>query len=255
MELTAECLVYLYGHLFAEQWEEKEIDVVFGRIPIDARYQVAPLTGEKLSEKSLAEEMIVALFASLYLNGHLEQTIIEERGWDFEIYEKVFWRRTKPLPRSPICDRFSQVFDRHENSILLSRKRRAREQGVCCDTLVASLRQLPIIRTDPYQWICRQVRRYLAEAGLYEAQHQRVLGFIMIPRLQPAREKIASYELAARRLAADLRRLAEEEPELDEVLRDNVYRTLLKMRCDDEYVRDEEGERRRIDIFGDEDSA
>jgi len=237
LDLCPGSLVYMFCHLFGEDWQEKDIDPLFGRIPIDARPVHAPMADDvRLTEKSVAEKVCLATFIWLHGDACVEFAVQEERGFNFEVYDQVFCRRVRPLPASPIADRFSVVFDTEEASLLSRRKKRAAQEGVSCGRLVGGFRKRRWLRCDPYRFVCDSIRRHLILHELYRVEPDRVWGPILWPRPMPDREKMAPYEVPARAVKADIERFAAHQPELYAVLEDNVTRSLLKIRCDEAYM-------------------
>jgi len=243
MQLYPDSLVYLFCDLFGEEWVEKPSDALFGRIPIDARFVEPALVPERrVTEKSVGEQMAVACVLWLAQNGYFELSVAEERGWNFETYEKVFCLRRQPLPDSPLFARFGLAFESELNSIWLRRKRRAATMGVSCDRLALSLRRFRWFRNDPYRYACDLVRQRLVSAGLYSVGSERIAGPFLRPVLKLDPEKVRPFEPQARALATGMGEFAVHHPELHAVVRDNITRTMLKMRCDEEYMSSRESD-------------
>ena len=237
LDLSPDSLVYMFCHLFGEDWQEKDIDPLFGRIPIDARPVHAPMADDvHLTEKSVAEHICIATLIWLHGDGCVELSVREDRGFNFEVYEQVFCRRLRPLPASPIAERFSAALDAEEAHLVSRRKKSAAQEGVSCGRLMGGLRRRRWMRCDPYRFVCESIRRHLVGHGLYRVEPDRVWGPFLWPRPMPDRGKMAVYEVSARAVKADVERFAAELPELHGVLEDNVTRSLLKMRCDEAYM-------------------
>jgi len=71
---------------------------------------------------------------------------------------------------------------------------------------------------------------------------ERIAGPFLRPVLKLDPEKVRPFEAQARALATDLGEFAMHHPELDAVVRDNIVRTMLKMRCDEEYMTSRESD-------------
>ena len=243
MQLYPDSLVYLFCDLFGEEWVEKQSDALFGRVPIDARFVEPALAPDRrMTEKSVGEQMTVACIVWLAQKGYVELSVAEERGWNFETYEKAFCLRRQPIPEGPLFGRFSLAFESELNSIWLRRKRQAATVGVSCDRLALSMRRFRRFRTDPYRYACDLVRQQLVGAGLYSVGSERIAGPFLRPVLRLDPEKVRPFEAQARALATDLGEFAMHHPELDAVVRDNIVRTMLKMRCDEEYMTSRESD-------------
>lgn len=234
----ADVLVYVFGHKFAQEWVERRTDPVFGRTPVDARFRKACLAPLPLSEKSLAEEIVYACLVQLVVLGTVEPTVHSERGWNFEVYDRVYLRPLGEFPPGPVFDALRRSLDRGQAGLLVRTRRQFEERGISVDRLVAGLRRFRYLRGDPYQFVCSEVERYLIEVGLYHRQSQRVFGPFIAPLWLPDEERMRELEFALMRLEQDIERFEMEDPLLAECLRDNICRTMLKMRSDEDYAND-----------------
>lgn len=242
IELHADAIVYMFGHLFAEEWVDRKTDPVFGRARPDARARLAPVASKALSEKSLGEEILYATLARLILDERVTWEVHSEKGWNFDVYDRVYLAKQADFPSTPLHDALALTFERAGRSILQHKRKRFEERGLAVDALCTGLRKLRWVRADPYQFVCGAVERHLMDLGLYRTERQRVAGPFLAPVLLPDAEKMAAYEFLALRLQKDIEKLEMEEPLMTEALRDNVLRSMLKMRSDEEYIKERYGD-------------
>ncbi|MBD3173892.1 MAG: hypothetical protein GF320_01825 [Armatimonadia bacterium] len=237
-QVNADVLVYVFGHKFASEWSERKTDPIFGRTPPDARFRKACLADVPLSEKSLAEEIMYACLAQLCIIDAVEATVYSEKGWNFEVYDRVYLQPVDDFPAGPVFEALQRSISRGKTGLLIRTRRRFEERGIAVDQLVAGVRKYRYLRGDPYQYVCSEVEKHLIDIGLYKRESQRVFGPFIAPLWLPDEEKMGELEFALLRLEQDLERFEMEDPLLAECLRDNICRTMLKMRSDEDYVND-----------------
>ena len=237
-QVHADVLVYVFGHKFAKEWTERKTDPIFGRTPADARFRKACLAKLPLSEKSLAEEIVYACLVQLIELGAVEASVTSERGWNFEVYDRVYFQPRDGFPVGPVFEALQRSLDRGRAGFLIRTRRQFEERGIAVDRLVAGLRRFRYVRGDPYEFVCSEVERRLIDLGLYRRQTQRVFGPFIAPLWLPDEEKMGELEFLLLRLEQDIERFEMEDPLLAECLRDNVGRTMLKMHSDEDYAND-----------------
>lgn len=242
LELHADGIVFLFGHLFATEWVERKTDPVFGRVPVDARARVAPITGDALSEKSLGEAITYAALVQLISDECVEWHLHEEKGWNYDTYDRVYLMPRTPFPPTPLFATMERTIAQVKASPWVRARTRFAERGIAVDQLCSGLRRFRWLRADPYQFVCSTAERYVMDLGFYRMEKVHVAGPILAPVPQPDIEKMASYEFLARRLEKDIERLEMEEPVLAAALRDNVERSMLKTRSDEEYAKERYGD-------------
>lgn len=235
-ELNADSLVFLFGSRFADEWVERKTDPIFGRTPPDARFRVAPADGAVLSEKSLAEAVAYCSLAQLIMRGCVEAEVHVERGWNLEVYDRVYVMSRLPFPEGPIFGVLANVCERSKRPFLTPVRRRYAERGVPVDVVVASMRRFRFLRGDPYQFVCGLVQRDLMQRGFYKRERTHVAGPLLASVWQPDPERALEYEFLVLRLERDLEGFETEDPILAAALRDNVARTMLKMHSDEDYA-------------------
>jgi hypothetical protein len=241
-DLEPDALVFLFGHRFAKEWVDRKADPVFGRIPVDSRSRVAPVTGEVLSEKSLAEAITYASLASLIVRLHVEAAVIAEKGWNHDVYDRVYLQPRETFPESPLYATLERVIERARVSPWVHARKRLERDGIAVDHLCAGVRRFRWLRADPYQHVCAITERHVMERGLYRTERVHVAGPFLAPVPQPDVDRILEYEPAVARLERTLEDFELEEPILAAALRDNVERSLLKTRSDEEYAKERYGD-------------
>lgn len=241
-QLHADGIVFLFGHLFATEWVERKSDPVFGRVPVDARSRVAPVTGDVLSEKSLAEAITYAALVELIVGAKVRAELFTERGWNHDVYDRVYLTPLEPFPTTRLYEAMERTIAQVRVSPWVRVRTRFDARGVAVDQLCAGLRRFRWLRADPYQFVCGATERHLMDLGLYRMERVHVAGPFLAPVAQPDVEKMASYEFLARKLEQDIEEFELEEPILADALRDNVERSLLKTRSDEEYARERYGD-------------
>lgn len=245
-ELRADVLVYLFAHRFGQEWVERKVDPVFGRVPADARARVAPLTGDVVGEKSLGEAIVYATLVELLLRGDAEGSVVYEKGWNFDPYDRAYLKRLRPLTGSPLLETMESVIDRAGLTPWARGRRRFAERGISVDQLCAGLRRVRWLRADPYQFVCATAERHAVDLGYYRRERTHIAGPILGTVALPDLERIAEREFAVHRLEREIERFEGEQPELAAAVRDNVERSMLKTRSDEEYSRDRYGDENPI---------
>ena len=235
-ELNADALVFLFGSRFADEWVERKTDPVFGRAPPDARFRVAPADGAVLSEKSLAEAATYCSLAQLVMRGCVEAIVHTERGWNLEVYDRVYVTRRRPFPEGPVFQALASAYERRKRPFLTPVRRKYAERGVPVDALVAGLRRFRHLRGDPYQFVCGLIQHHLVERGFYKRERTHVAGPFLASVWLPDPERALEFEFLVLRLERDVEAFETEDPILAAALRDNVARTMLKMRSDEDYA-------------------
>jgi hypothetical protein len=161
---------------------------------------IAPLSGEELEPRELAEQLLYALFVSLLKSNHLRSVVAETDATFVPPFPHKRWSlrlvRLERLGGCPLAETLNCAFDLAEQR--LAKKGGNVEEGIAVDELVEDM--LKVMRQEMSFWekagVYTDIRQYVEAALVDQGYLIRVRRTTWLDRLRHARPSVNEQAIA-----------------------------------------------------------
>ncbi len=161
---------------------------------------IAPLSGEELEPRELAEQLLYALFVSLLQSNHLRSVVSETDATLMSPFPHKRWSlrlvRLERLGGCPLAETLNCAFDLAEQRV--AKRGGNVEEGIALDELVEDM--LKIIRQETSFWeragVYTDIRQYVEAALVDQGYLIRVRRDTWLDRLRHARPSVNDQAVA-----------------------------------------------------------